>query len=85
MQIAEITPSEVPMELLLLADPLEEAIKRYLHQSRCFAAHDKGSIVGACVIKPIYEGALELMNIAVSPSVQQHGVGTSCLGMLSKK
>ncbi|UTD56580.1 GNAT family N-acetyltransferase [Halomonas sp. MS1] len=85
MQIAEITPSEVPMELLLLADPSEEAIKRYLYQSRCFTAYDKGAIVGACVIKPIYEGALELMNIAVSPSVQQHGVGTQLLRYVIEK
>lgn len=85
MQIAEITTSEVPMELLLLADPSEEAIKSYLHQSRCFAAYDKGAIVGACVIKPIYKGALELMNIAVSPAVQQHGVGTQLLGYVIEK
>lgn len=85
MQIAEITPSEVPMELLLLADPCEEAIKSYLYQSRCFIASAKGSVVGVCVIKPIYERALELMNIAVSPSVQQNGVGTQLLRYVIEK
>lgn len=85
MQIAEITPSEVPMELLLLADPCEEAIKSYLYQSRCFIACAKGSVVGVCVIKPISERALELMNIAVSPSVQQNGVGTQLLRHVIEK
>lgn len=73
------------MELLLLADPCEEAIKSYLYQSRCFIACAKGSVVGVCAIKPISERALELMNIAVSPSVQQNGIGTQLLRHVIEK
>ncbi len=67
------------MDLLLLADPSEVAIKEYLHQSRCFVAYANDVVVGACVLKPVQGGMVELMNIAVSPSNQQSGIGTRLL------
>ena len=79
LRINEIPPSEAPMDLLLLADPSRDAIKEYLKQSRCFLAYSNNSIAAVCVIKPIAQGALELMNIAVSPSIQQNGIGTRLL------
>lgn len=79
MRIDEVPPSEIPMDLLLLADPSEKAIKAYLNQSRCFVAYANGVVVGACVFKPIGAGRLELMNIAVFPSNQQSGIGTRLL------
>ncbi|MCG8392026.1 MAG: GNAT family N-acetyltransferase [Pseudomonadales bacterium] len=79
LEIAEVPPSEAPMDLLLLADPSEEAIAVYLNQSRCFAACINNVPVGACVIKSITRDRVELMNIAVSPSNQQSGIGTRLL------
>jgi len=67
------------MDLLILADPSEQAIKEYLDQSRCFIAYANDVVVGSCVLKPVGGGMLELMNIAVSPSNQQHGIGTRLL------
>lgn len=73
------------MELLLLADPSEDAVKEYLNQSRCFVASIDGVIVGSCVLKPIAGGMIELMNIAVSPSHQQSGIGTRLLRRIIDK
>jgi len=67
------------MDPLLLADPSEEAIREYLSQSRCFIAYSKDALVGSCIVKPIERGALELMNIAVSPSTQRNGIGAQLL------
>jgi N-acetylglutamate synthase-like GNAT family acetyltransferase len=79
LQIDEVLPSEAPMDLLLLADPSEDAVKEYLNQSRCFVAYANDVVVGSCVLKPIEGGMVELMNIAVSPSNQQSGIGTRLL------
>lgn len=78
-RIDEVPPSAAPMDLLLLADPSEEAIKGYLNQSRCFLAYSEDTIVGACIVKSITGEALEVMNIAVSPLIQQNGIGTRLL------
>lgn len=67
------------MDLLLLADPSVDAVKEYLEQSRCFVAYVNDVVVGSCILKPIGRGMLELMNIAVSPSHQQRGIGTRLL------
>ncbi|MCW8128369.1 GNAT family N-acetyltransferase [Microbulbifer halophilus] len=85
LRINEVPPSEAPMELLLVADPSEDAIKRYLNQARCFIAYSRGAIAGVCVVKPIARGTLELMNIAVSPSIQQNGIGTRLLQHVIEK
>ena len=85
MRINEVPPSEVPIDLLLLADPSEVAIKEYLYQSRCFLAYSKDAIVGACIVKSINGEALELMNIAVLPSAQKSGIGTQLLEYVIEK
>ncbi len=85
LRIDEVPSSEAPMDLLLLADPSEAAIKRYLNQSRCFVAYADDEVVGSCVLKPIAEGMVELMNIAVSPSKQQSGIGTRLLKNVIEK
>lgn len=79
LRIGEVPPSDAPMDLLLLADPSEEAIKEYLSQSRCLLAYTNDVVVGSCILKPIAEGMVELMNIAVSPSNQHRGIGTRLL------
>lgn len=85
LRINEVPPSEVPIDLLLLGDPSENAIKEYLNHSRCFIAYFNNAVAGACAVKPIAGGTLELMNIAVSPSLQQNGIGTELLRHVIEK
>jgi|SRR5690554_1073317 len=77
--IQEVSPADVPTELLLLADPSEDKVRSYLSGSRCFAASSNGAVVGACVVQPLGAGAHELMNIAVQPACQKLGHGTAIL------
>lgn len=67
------------MELLLLADPSEDKVRSYLFTSKCFVASRGGYVVGACVVRPLGEGAHELMSIAVQPAHQKTGCGTALL------
>lgn len=77
--IREAPAADVPMELLLLADPSEDRIRGYLAGSTCFIASLDGTEVGACVVQPLGAGAYELMNIAVRPDHQKSGHGAALL------
>ncbi|WP_415860028.1 GNAT family N-acetyltransferase [Photobacterium jeanii] len=82
MSLQRITPSQIPMSLLLEADPCEESVNSYLwaQNGYCFAAmHDK-SIVGVCIANPIKgEDVVEIFNVSVTPSLQAQGIGTKLL------
>lgn len=79
-RIVELSPADAPLELLLLADPSEKKVTAYLPRSRCFAAYSGASPAAVCVVAPLSDAAYEIMNIAVTPSLQQRGLGTTLLG-----
>ena len=79
LQINEVEPADVPMDILLLADPSEEKLRAYLPRSKCFVASRDGVVVGACVVQAQEAGAHELMSIAVRPTHQQSGHGSALL------
>lgn len=79
MRYAESGADQVPISLLLEADPSEENIRVYLNGSWCFSASDKEAIVGVCVIKTIACGVAEIFNVSVLPDRQQSGIGSELL------
>lgn len=79
LSIRKIPSTQVPMDLLLLADPSADKVRAYLADSLCFAATCDGEVVGVCVVQQRAEGAYELMNIAVRPCHQKSGYGTALL------
>ncbi len=79
MTIREITPSEAPLPLLLLADPSEESVRRYLADGRVFIAELEGGIVGAIVLEPRGQGDMEIMNLALWPDFRGRGIGAELL------
>ena len=79
LSIRELSPSEYPWDLLLLADPSLDAIGAYIHQSRVLAAVKGEDIVGVVVITALGEGVFEIKNVAVVPAVQGKGVGKKLL------
>ncbi|MEF3698403.1 GNAT family N-acetyltransferase [Desulfolutivibrio sp.] len=78
-RIAETSPADAPLELMLLADPSEPKVAAYLPRSRCFAAYSGVLPVAVCIVAPLSEAAYEIMNIAVTPSQQKKGIGTTLL------
>lgn len=68
------------LELLLLADPSEEMIDRYLDTGEMFTLSCRGKVVCEAVVDP----SGELKNLAVDPPYQKQGVGMKMLYLLSK-
>ncbi len=52
MQFIEVKSSQIPLDLLLEADPSEASVSSYLSESWCFAALDNERILAACIVKP---------------------------------
>lgn len=67
--------AEIPHHLLLLADPSENAINRYLNSSEIYVAELKNKIIGVYVLYPVNQTTVEIKNIAVEESYHGNGVG----------
>jgi len=79
MKFVETTSSEIPIELLLEADPSEQSILSYLESGLIFATVRNEVAIGVCVVSLESETRAELFNISVSKEFQQQGVGTKLL------
>lgn len=77
--VEEVNPDDVPVELLLEADPSEVNIQSYLSGGWCFAAREQDRVVGACIVKTISDGCVEIFNVSVMPELQGRGIGMQLL------
>lgn len=73
------TINEKVMQLLLLADPSEEMIERYLNHSFKFALYKETEIIGVVLCQPLTANQAEIVNIAVKESEQGKGYGGKLL------
>ena len=68
--------AELPMNLLLLADPSEEQVMSYVNEGECYVAVAHDEIVGVYVLLLNYEqSTAEIMNVAVAEQMQGKGLG----------
>lgn len=79
IEFKPLPPNQIPMTLLLEADPNQDNIERYLDTSIGFAAIEDNQIVGACVILPHSKTQAEIMNVSVAAIHQQRGIGSNLL------
>jgi ribosomal protein S18 acetylase RimI-like enzyme len=80
MIIRPLRPEEaLPIDLLLLADPSQEMLNKYLEDSEILVAESGETVLGVCVIYPEDELTAEIKNIAVSEEHQGKGIGRSLL------
>lgn len=79
MEYNEVKGSEIPIDLLLEADPSEVNIATYLSDSWCFTASDKGQILGVCAVKSQNSTLAEIYNVSVYPEHQGRGIGSELL------
>lgn len=70
-----IHQDKIPMELLLLADPSEEMIQKYIARGETYIAEKEGIVVGVYVYVSSEEGTAEIMNISVREEFQGKGLG----------
>ncbi|MCY0891901.1 MAG: GNAT family N-acetyltransferase [Acidibacillus sp.] len=70
-----LSEEQVPLSLLLLADPSEKAIESYIHRGYNFIADLNGEIIGVYVLIDTRPQTVELVNVAVVEEKQGHGIG----------
>ena len=69
--IRTLQPNEqLPMDLLLLADPTETSIEKYIHKSKVFITVEDSLVIGVYVLTEMAPGKAEIMNVAVA-EIQQ--------------
>ena len=71
--------TEAPMDLLLLADPSEELVNKYLSKGTCYTAELHGETVGVVLIMETEPYTIEIMNLAVKEELHNHGIGKQLL------
>ncbi|MBS4217589.1 GNAT family N-acetyltransferase [Bacillus sp. FJAT-49711] len=76
MEIRKLNRNEeIPVNLLLLADPSKEHINEYIKKGECFVADDNNRIIGVSVLLPTRPSTIELVNLAVAEDYQGKGIG----------
>ncbi|WP_411346178.1 GNAT family N-acetyltransferase [Paenibacillus sp. WLX1005] len=70
---------DLPISLLLLADPDESMLQRYMNYCRWWMAEYDGIPVGACGALQRGSEEWEIMNIAVLPDYAGQGIGSDLL------
>lgn len=66
---------ELPIDLLLLADPSIEIVEEYASMGECFVAEIEQQIVGVYVLLPTRPETVELVNVAVVEERHGKGIG----------
>ena len=80
LTISKLDHSEtIPLDLLLMADPSEEMIEKYLYSGDSYLAKLEGELIGAFILAPITESEIELKNIAVYTQHRGKGYGREML------
>ena len=80
LTISKLDHSEtIPLDLLLLADPSEEMIEKYVYSGDSYFAKLGSELIGAFILTPITETEIELKNIAVYTKHQRQGHGKEML------
>lgn len=75
MDIAIKKVSNPPYDILLLADPSEDAINDYVNRGICYGAYYDGVLTGVYVLLKTRPFIYEIVNIAVYPEYQKRGIG----------
>lgn len=76
MEINQITENKRDyMDLLLMADPQEDMIERYLDAGEMFVLSENADVLTVCVVTSAGDGACELKNIATASPYQRQGYG----------
>lgn len=83
MEIKQVTGDKKQyLELLLLADPSEDMINKYLEQGEMFAMTENGVVICIAVVLPLSDSVCELKNIAVESRFQRSWKGSEMIRFL---
>jgi aminoglycoside 6'-N-acetyltransferase I len=66
---------KIPYDLLLLADPTQEAINKYIFNSTIYVLEQDNRIIGVYALQTVSRTAIEIKNIAIATAYQGRGMG----------
>jgi ribosomal protein S18 acetylase RimI-like enzyme len=66
---------ELPLKLLLLADPSEKLVREYTSRGKCFILDIVERIIGTYVLIPTRPETVEIINVAVHEDYHGQGYG----------
>lgn len=76
MDIRQISSNDqLPLDLLLSADPSERIVRSYLQRGECYIGEIDNQVVGVYVLLPTRPKTIEIVNIAVVDFFQNKGFG----------
>ena len=67
--------ADLPMNLLLEADPSEELVREYCSNGFVYEAAVDDELMGVYVLLPLTDGVVEIKNIAVAEDARGQGYG----------
>lgn len=67
------------LPLLLLADPCEEMIDKYIEDGSMYVLYEEDRVVSECVLWERPDGDIELKNLATDPAMQHKGYAKALL------
>lgn len=82
LHIEQVDCQDLPLALLLSADPCPDQIARYLAVGTGWRVRRSDQTLAAAILMPHTEQTWELMNIAVQPQQQGRGLGAQLLQAL---
>lgn len=85
LTLSPIEANQIPIELLLEADPSTSMINRYLEHAVCFSAHIGDEIIGCCVCHINDDCSLTIFNLAFYSKFQKLGYGKQLLSYVIKQ
>lgn len=85
MEIRQITEDkDYYLEMLLIADPQENMIRRYLDKSDMFVLEDAGEVLTIGVVEHMKNKRCELKNLVTAQEYRRQGYGTYMVNYLSE-
>jgi ribosomal protein S18 acetylase RimI-like enzyme len=79
LKIHKVDSEELPMGLLLLADPSEQRIRGYLIAAHAFVGVSDAAPVSVLVMRWRNADEVEIMNVAVALEHQRTGIGRAMM------
>ena len=83
IQLKKITGNKkIYLDLLLLADPEEKAIDKYINNSEVFSLIENEKVLGQCAVTEIDKHKCEIKNIAINEDIHKKGYENSLISYL---
>lgn len=83
VQLKKLTSNKkIHLDLLLLADPEEKAIDKYINDSEVFSLIENEKVLGQCAVTEIDKYRCEIKNIAIYENIHKKGYGRKFINLI---